>query len=520
MITASFNGEFCDAEFSLVLGGSSGTGTISFPDTSVNLPHKGVLVFSDGEHTLTLPNMYVDKPRIERDATGGAILSATIYDRRYAWQWGYIVGNYNQPDYTNTPTAEVPLVSLIQLCLEALGEVNPVLINIPNTYTSVSWEPELPATALEDLCDEHGLVIGLDASKSNFPIVIAPYDYECTLPSSLNSLTVEGVSSAIKPHTVRFFGGRHVFQEQFSNLIPVGEDTNGEIKRIEDLSFAPLDWGDSLRDMFTDLNTQQARELADKCVFKWYAVNWDTYNPKYILPFLTSIVDIIVDEGVVKRDKPYILATKTLWDGVSFVISSNEKVADGFSFDKNLGMVKFNELIVLPKSSGYSDGGFVKGIVHLVAAYEKKDLNNYFDLYTRDIDIPGGTEGFIFIEDGTLVEMWKKAANSTYFLPVNHVELNTHADKVLNQIKNYYLSRYPKIYTYPGIFPVGAWGGIRNVVWSADAQSGGFTEIHKDMEVPKPLLPDYTEREMRRKFKILWRTRKDSKEVKKVWPFE
>jgi len=512
----------CDAEFSLVLGTSSGTGTITFPDTGVNIPYKGILTFSDGERRLSLSNMYVDKPRIEFDAVSGKMLSATVYDRRFAWQWGYIVGRYNQPDYTNTPTKEVPLIDLIRLCLSELGENNPTLIGIPTAYPTVEWDPELPSTALEDLCDEHGLVIGLDASVNNFPVVIAPYDHERVLPAFLNTLAVEGISSAIKPRWIRFFGGKRVHQEQFNNLIPVGEDEDGSIKRIENLSYAPSDWGDSLRKMFTDLSTQKQMELADKCIFKWYAVDWDKHDPNHKLPLLANIVDTIVDEGVTKRDKPYVLGTKVQWDGISFVNASNVKISDGFSFDKNLGIVKFNELIIKSKAPapGFGDGGFEAGELHLVAAYHKKDLNSFFDFYTRDIDIPGGTEGFVYIEDSNLVEMWKKDGMSTYFSPVNSAELDEHAQKVLEQVKNYYVSRFPKIYTYPGIFPVGAYGGIRNVVWSASAHSGASTEIHKDMEVPKPLLPDYTDRDMRKKFKILWRTRKDSREVRKVWPFE
>jgi hypothetical protein len=510
----------CDAEFSLVLGSSSGTGTISFHDTSVNLPYKGTLMFSDGQNTVSLRNLYVDKPRIEYDAVSGKMLSATVYDRRFAWQWGYIAGRYNQPDYTNTPTEEVPLKDLIQLCLEALGEVNPVLINIPVIYPKVEWDPELPATALEDLCDEHGLVIGLDAGINSFPVVIAPYDYDRNLPSFLNTTAIEGVSSAIKPKEVIFFGGRDINQRVFHYMVPVGEDLDGSIKRIENLSFAPADWGDSLRKMFTDLTSMEARELADKCVFKWYAIDFDLYKPEEVLPLLTNIVDIIIDEGVRKRDKPYVKGAKVLWDGISFAVSPDQRLSESLSIDKNLGLVKFNELVIKPKSSGLASDGFEAATITLTAAFEEKSYNGRKDFFSKSISIPGGTEIPAIFEDSSVVMMYKRDPSTGSWVPQNAAEVNAHADKILNQVKNYYLSRYPKIYTYPGIFPIGAWGGIRNVVWSASSQGGASTEIHKDMEVPKPLLPDYTDREIRKKFKILWRTRKDSREVRKVWPFE
>lgn len=517
VITANFNGAPCNAEFSLVLGASSGTGTIEFSDTTIRLPHKGTLVFSDGTSSVELRNMYVDKPRIERDAIGGARLSATIYDKRYAWSWGYIVGLYNQSDYANIPTEEVSLTNLIYRCLTALKEANPVLLNIPDVYPSVKWEPENPATALEDLCDDHGLVIGLDASQGHMPVVICPYDKERTLPSYLNTSVIEGVSSAIKPSKVVFFGGRSVIQREFSYLVPVGEEANGEIKRIDDLSYAPADWGDSLRKMFTDLSTEEERELADKCIFKWYAIDWDSYDPERVLPLLTEIIDIIKEEGITKRDKPYVLGEKTRWDGVSFITAGEEKISEGFSIDKNLGLVKFNELVVIPKSDGYAAGGFTKGIVHLVAAYHLKN-NNINDFYTKELAIPGGTELPVYYEDSKVVLMYKVVDN--IYIVQNLTEILPHVDKVLDSVKKYFISRYPKIYTYPGIFRVGVWGAIRNVVWRADAISGGFTEIHKDLEIPKPMLPDYDDRVVRRKFALLWRTRKDTKDVRKVWPFE
>lgn len=507
----------CNAEFSLVLGAGSGTGTIEFSDITISLPYRGVLTFSDGTSSVELKDMYVDKPRVERDAVGGTILSATIYDKRYAWEWGYIVGSYNQPDYTNTPTRKVPLITLIRFCLAALRETNPVLMDIPDAYPSVKWEPENPATALEDLCDDHGLVIGLDASKGNIPVVICPYDKERTMPSYLNTTVVEGISSDIKPSKVIFFGGRSVVQQQFSNLVPVGEDINGDIKRINNLSYAPADWGDSLRKMFTDLDTEEERELADKCIFKWYAIDWDKYNPEAILPLLTETVDTIKEEGVIKRDKPYVLGEKTRWDGVSFVTTGEEKISEGFSIDKNLGLVKFSELIVKPKSDGYASGGFIKGIVHLIAAYHLRN-NNINDFYTRELVIPGGTELPVYYEDSKVVLMYK--IEGEILVVQNLADIVPHVDKVLDSVKKYFINRYPKIYTYPGILRVGAWGAIRNVVWRADAVSGGFTEVHKDLEIPKPMLPDYDDRVIRRKFNLLWRTRKDTKDVRKVWPFE
>jgi hypothetical protein len=521
VITARFNGIPCTAEYSLTLGVSAGSGSIEFSDISVRLPHRGTLLISDSTNTISLANLYVDKPRVEGDAASGYKLSATVHDRRYAWQWGMIFGVYNQLDFTNTPKKEKTLQELIQLCLWELGEnIGTIqLIDIPVTYPSVQWEPENPATALDDLCDEAGLVIGINTAVKNNPIVICPYDKDRQVPPQVMTNAMEGVSSAIKPKEVYFVGGRDILQVKFGKLVPVGEDIDGGIKKIDDLSYAPDDWGVSLGKLFTDLANPAQIELADKSVFKWYAIDFDKHDAETVLPLLTEIVDTIDDEGVTKRDKPYILGTKVVWDGVAFVNKPNQKISDGFSLDKNLGLVKFNEVVVKHQADGLESLKFEPAVLTLVAAHTRKASNGKLDFFTRSKAVPGGTEIPVYYEDSKVVQMYKPGT-SWGMTPVNYTDTTDHADNVLKSLVKYYVNRFPKMYTYPGIFNIGAWGSIRNVVWRADPDTGASTEIHKDMEIPKPLLPDFTERQMRRKFKILWKTRKDTREVRKEWPYE
>ena len=521
VITARFNGMPCSAEYSLTLGASAGSGSIEFADLSVNLPYKGTLLIGDGTNFIQLSNLYVDKPRIEGDADAGFKLSATVHDRRYAWQWGMIFGSYNQPDYTSVPKKEKTLQQLIEMCLWKLGEDPGTykLIDIPVTYPSVKWEPENPATALDDLCDEAGLVIGIDTAVNNNPVVICPYNHDRQVPVHVMTNSVEGVSSAIKPKQVYFIGGKNIIQRKFENLVPVGEDIDGGIKRIDDLSYAPDDWGVSLGKLFTDLANPAQMELADKCIFKWYAIDFDKYDADKELPLLTEIVDTIIDEGVEKRDKPYILGSKVVWDGVSFVNKDNQKISDGFTLDKKLGLVKFNEVVTKTKITSLENHGFEPAVLHLVAAFKQKTYNNILDFFSMSKLVPGGTELDVYYEDNKVVAMLKPDT-SWGLTPVNYTEISDHAKKVLDSVVKYYVNRFPKIYTYPGVFNIGAWGGIRNVVWRADPETGATTEIHKDMEIPKPLMPDFTERQMRRKFKILWKTRKDTREVRKEWPYE
>lgn len=517
-ISAYFNDKPCEVEFSLTLGISPGSGTITFADTSYNIPKKGTLTVSDNEAMLVLFNIYADKPRIKANAESGYELQATIYDRRFTWEWGYIVGLWNQRGVDGVPKQERTLQNLLVDCLIALGEYSYTLMDIPVAYPEVNWEFDNPATAMETLCEQYGLVVGMGVYGDN-PIIISPYDYDRNMPVSVFSEDTAGISADILPSRIYVVGNKKVYQQLFEDLIPVGEEIDGTIKRIDDLSYAPADWGNEIKCLFANIATAEQRELAKKCIFKWYSIDFNKYPADMVLPLLSEISNVVVKEGNEIHEKPYLIGTKTLWDGVGFVTTTQGKISEGFAIDKKFGIVKFNKVITQPKNNSYASGGFESATIDLVAAFESK-WGNQEDFPYWWVSIPYGTELSVIHKDSSIVAYYVKNEVTGTWVFQNSVALNAYTDIILDKLLSYYHSRNPEIKIYPGIYAYGAWGEIRNVTWRAHSETGATTEVQKHIEIPRPLIPSYKEKLAKRKFTALWEVKKKTEAVERVYPYE
>ncbi len=497
-IRAYYSGYGCTIEFAMALGVSPGSGTAVFDNVSARIPKYGSLKMSDGIRSVTINEVYADNPRIEYDAVNGKRLTATLYDRRYLWKWGYIVGTYNKKSVDGVPNEEKTLAELLVLCLLALDERYYNFRNIPEVYPEVRWEFDNPGVALNDLCEKYGLVVGISAIGSN-PIMIRPYNSRRHVPTGFGSKRIDGLSKAIRPSGIILVGNRVVCQRKFITLVAVGEDTDGAIKPIGNLSFAPSDWGEELIACYTNLATQQQRELAEKCVFKWYSIDWGSYDIDKVLPLLNEISEKVTINGTEKHDKPYILGAKTTWDGTTFKTHSKVRLSEGYQVDKKLGIVKFNKPVYKSDADGAVSGGLTLADLDLVAAYERKD-NNTDDFRTWSRALVGTTLSAIKV-DSNLVSYAKFDDGTDILRELNTAELDAYAYEALNQLYEFYLQGYPKIFLYAGVYPEGAWGEFQSVVWRAD-ENGAETEIQVAIEIPRPALPKFKERLNERKIEF------------------
>ncbi len=490
IVRASYAGYPCTIEFSMGLGIAPGTGTATFASTGISIPYTGTLEMYDGIQSMVIFNVFADNPRLESDAISGQRLTATLYDRRYLWKWGYIVGTYNKRGADGVPTKEKTLAELIVMCLTALNEPFYDLGTLPQVYPEVKWEYDNPGNALDDLCNKYGLVIGMSAVGNN-PIKIRPYNSGRNIPAGFHTKTMQGISRATKPSSIILAGNRVVCQRTFESLVAVGEDTDGTIKPIESLSYAPSDWGEELIACFTNLSTQQQRELAEKCIYKWYSIDWADYDETKVLPLLNELSDKVTVDGIEKHDKPYPMAQKTDWDGTLFKTHSKVRLAEGYQVDKKLGIVKFNKPVYKADADGAASGGLTIADVDLVAAYEKKD-NTWEDFRTWERDLGGTTLPVAHI-DSNLVSYSKFDVGTDILRELNTYELDEYANAALNQLYEFYQQNYPKVISYTGIHPEGAWAEFQSVTWRV-GEGGIDTEIQIAIEVPRPSLPKYKER--------------------------
>lgn len=517
-IYATYDGNACvNAEFSVGLGITPGSGTISIGNTAVSLPKKGTLVFTGPGGSSTWGNVYCVNPRIEEDSLGGKKLVATIYDKRWAWKFGYLVGKWNTPKADGTTNQNKTLAELFAYCLDALGETSYSIYDMPSpaVYPEVNWEYENPANAMQELCDRYGLVIGLQSGASG-TIDIRAYNSAQTIPSTNLQNEVEGTSNDILPTKAILIGNRAIMQDTFENLVPVGEDTDGSIKNIDDLSYAPSGageggeaydyelWGKELLACFSNISNQRTRELAEKCVFKWYAIDWtkDDWDPDEILPLINIISDTVTIEGVEQHEKPYILGQTTYWDGTTFKNIAKAKMSEGYAIDKKLGIVKFSKQQVRTKDdvNGAVAEGFKPAVLDLVAAFERKQGDEWDFVYGW-VDITGGTEKYAVHKENSLTGYWKWNGVDAWTW-TNQSSCATYLTAALTKLANYYQSTSPDVVKYSGIADYGTAGNRRQVTFKADALTGCSTEVQREMARPRPHIDDYAEGLNKRKIKL------------------
>ena len=166
-ITATFAGyPVLSGEFSFVLGIAPGSGTLEFANTSYNIPKKGTLIFNDGTHSIALYDIFAMNKRIESDSVSGVKLVCTIYDRRWAWKYGAMVGTYNKQDVNGVPEKAQSINVLLAKCFYELNETNYTFLGLPTgdakVYPEVNWEYDNPGSAMQDILDKAGLLLGTD----------------------------------------------------------------------------------------------------------------------------------------------------------------------------------------------------------------------------------------------------------------------------------------------------------------------------------------------------------------------
>src|ERR1051326_9104851 len=99
---------------------------------------------------IAFPSCKIQSASMQYNASG-LVFRLAIEDRRWAWKFGEIYGEYNQrlPDGSIDPATAVTPQNLATLCLIAMGESSFDVSQLPNdTYPQVKWEGDVPARAL------------------------------------------------------------------------------------------------------------------------------------------------------------------------------------------------------------------------------------------------------------------------------------------------------------------------------------------------------------------------------------
>jgi hypothetical protein len=277
---------FKSATYTASHGIAPGVCTIEMPQELVgDMAAQGDLTFSYGDSYVTLFSCVVDTANVDRSA-GGFIARVQLFDRRWAWQFGFINGHYNLPgpgtstsggtdsgDGTAPPLiradTEMDPQGLATLCLQAMGESVYDVSALPDSSRpETHWSFENPAQALEQLCESLGCRVVLDLDSNGVRIVVLGEGDD--LPEGPVQWVSDGVKPAEPPSSLLFVAGQTV-QQGCIPLAAVGRDTSGAIVPINQLSYTPKPDGwppETL--IFPSITTEPAHTYAEESLYRWW----------------------------------------------------------------------------------------------------------------------------------------------------------------------------------------------------------------------------------------------------------
>lgn len=252
------------------LGITPGTGRIEF-SPQPNPPAKvGTFTLSDGVRTFVCPDCVLDNASLVRDGSG-YVVQATVVDRRWRWRFGEIYGRYNTRDDDNEIIADTKKTpaELAKLLLEAMGEPDVDTSALPEEpFPEVDWDGEVPAEELAELLDDWGCVIGLDLYGK---CAIWKRGEGAEAPAGPKEREGGELDPPEPPDDIRVNFAATQVQARLE-LEAVGRDTDGSIKPIDDLSYAPEAGWDTYDTTALEVDDETALEYCINTVFRWYRI--------------------------------------------------------------------------------------------------------------------------------------------------------------------------------------------------------------------------------------------------------
>lgn len=275
-------------------GITPGIATLELPDQDVRgIAGFGDLTITDGSGTLVLRKCRVTAVDYSQDG-GPRRVILHIADRRWQWRYGYITGFWNQsdpyPDPELFPPGEFvavgspfapgtyrPCHKLMADCFKAMNEFDPLIDPAPDVAIPAAWDEEVPAAALQQLCDAVGFVVAFRPSLNTTLVTLRgvgrglPDD----LPYTSGSPSLAAVP---RPATIQLVGGETLFND-YLKLEPCGLEPTGEVRHIDDLSYKPANgWATCHTQSFwearptKELTHEEAMELAKRHVWRTFRV--------------------------------------------------------------------------------------------------------------------------------------------------------------------------------------------------------------------------------------------------------
>ncbi len=372
--------DYLSVHYTLSHGISPGRIQVVALAETINPQRSGTAEFSDPTTGVSfrLPDCLVDRPRFQRQSNGRTLARIDILDQRWRWQrFGQISGQWNvrRADGSSlVPGTEKSPRELLALCFAAMGIDRPDLSAVPNLARPyVDWDITTPAQALAQIADTVGCVVVL---KPGGRVSVEPIGQGKSLPQ--NAWLMAGHVGYDPPDLtlgIEFFAGSTLYQID-AELEPVGEDIDGEIRPLDELSYKPAGGWQSIALPDCLGVAAKYRELAKKSVYRLYRLKPPPYLPgtpkkrEYKLRSLDELLPVLatqveretLPDGSSQRRPAWIYGKFDRGDTdyekprkpTKVDPNLNQKPQDlytrGFTLDRRRGMVHFAEPVFTWKS--------------------------------------------------------------------------------------------------------------------------------------------------------------------------
>lgn len=272
--------QIIDGSLTLHHGITPAAATISIAPQAGFTALEGDLRITFGDVEIKVPDCRLNRHSFEFNSAG-LVWRLAIWDKRWRWKYGTVTGNYNlrrriygQWDDTLDQSTRMKPRGLAAICLAAMKEPVYDLSKMPNvSYPEVHWDNDKPAQALADLAEKVGcrVILKIDGTVS-----IEPVGTGIELPRSPDMIQESlSIEPATIPDSIRVVGGPTRYQADFL-LEPCGLDVDGQVRNIDELSYAPADgWlvnGGTSPPFYTAIADDNARALARETVCRWFRI--------------------------------------------------------------------------------------------------------------------------------------------------------------------------------------------------------------------------------------------------------
>lgn len=478
----------------------------------------GTLQFTYGANYVNLFNCKVDWVRSVWSATSGIETFVKILDRRWAWQaGGEISGRYNVrfvDGSLDTSTEKSPQ-QLATILLNAMGEQNfdvSALPNSPRPY--VSWDYSHPASELDELCELLGCRVCLKIASNSVQIV--RLGVGALLPQANLFYYTQSFDLSETPDSLKVVG-RARYQSKLK-LQAVGEEKDGSLKPIADLSYAPADGWFGVSFPFSFITDDEDRKLAQKSVWRYYQIvsqadgtqevpdfrNVQTIEN--IKPIDDFLVEVYTDSSGVKFPK------KAFIDGIWFngdpQAGAGNNTILGTIYEEDFRIDRDNGLVIFPVQVYQWDSGTrTEAELYLTCSYEARDpdtLSYARYIQVRNLGGNSGTGPRIIKRDDILFTSYAQYSRNQKTGTVNNQA--TVEQQAINQLDATQLEYFPSLTLdagYNGIVPIDVDGAIRQVTYKVDCSDksprGGaetFASVNSETD---PYVPRYGQRQISRR---------------------